>query len=155
MNGVTISWKFELEYFLFMLFQLVSDDYVATSSESVGRVPKPKEVPRSEASVPNLSSSTKTEAIIIESLRKEVKVLKAQCLTAINQSKKSSDREEAARLRAKESTEAAQVATAKLTQAMDRESYMLEMMTTASQELIGKFLLGAPVPNFLDFSLDD
>ena len=138
----------------FCFFQLFSDDYVATSSESIEKAPKPKEVPCSEANAPNLSSSSNTELIIIESLRKEIKVLKAQCLTAISQSKKSSDREEAARLQAKESTEAAQVATAKLTQAIDREAYMLEMMTTANQELIGKFLLGAPVPNFSDISSD-
>ena len=138
MNEVAISLKFELEFFLFLLFQLFSDDYVATSSESIGRVPKPREVPCSEASAPNLSSSSNEESIIIESLQKEIKVLKAQCLTAINQSKKLSDREEAARLQAKESTEAAQIATAKLTQAVDRELYILELMTTASQELIGK-----------------
>ena len=85
-----------------------------------------------------MSSSSNAESIEIDSLRKEIKVLKAQCLTAIAQSKKLSDREEAARLQAKESTEAAQIATAKLTQAVDRELYMLELMTTASQELIGK-----------------
>ena len=113
-------------------------------------MPKPKEVPCSEASAQNLSSSSKKESIIIESLRKEIKVLKSQCLTALDQSKKSADRAEAARLQAKESIEAAQIATAKLTQAMDRESYMLEIMTTASLELIGRFLSGGPVPKFLD-----
>ena len=93
----------------------MSDDYVATSSESVGRVPKPKEVPCSEASRPILSSDANTESIIVESLRKEIKLLKAQCLAAIAQAKKLSDREEASRKRAVESDEAARTATAKLT----------------------------------------
>ena len=95
MNEAATSLKFELEFFLFLLCQLFSDDYVAISSESIRRVPKPREAPCSEASAPNLSSSSNAESIIIESLRNEIKVLKAQCLTAINQSKKSSDREEA------------------------------------------------------------
>ena len=71
-------------------------------------------------------------------LQKEIKALKAQCLTAIAQSKRSSEREEAALLQAKESTEAAQIATMKLIQAMDRELYMLELMTSSSQELISE-----------------
>ena len=119
-------------------FQHFCDDYVASSSEITRGAPKPKEISCSEASAPNLSSSINTESIIIDSLRKEIKVLKAQCLTAIAQSKKLSDREETARLQAKESTEAAQIATAKLTQAIDRESYLLELMTSSSQELIGE-----------------
>ena len=138
MNEVTISLKFELEFFLFLLFQFFSDDYVATSSESVGGMPKPKEVPSSEASAPILSSRGNTESIIIESLRKEIKILKAQCLAAIAQTKKLSDREEASRKRAIESDEVAHTATAKWTQAVERETYLLELMTSSSQELVGE-----------------
>ena len=119
-------------------FQLFCDDYVASSSEFTGGAPKPKEIPCSEASAPNLSSSSNAESIEIDSLRKEIKVLKAQCLTAIAQTKKLSDREEAARLQAKESDEAAHIATVKLTQAVDRELYLLELMTSSSQEMIGE-----------------
>ena len=135
-------------FLFFPLFQLFSDDYVATSSESVGGAPKPKEVPCSEASAPTLSSSANTESIIIESLRKEIKILKAQCLAAIAQTKKLSDREEAARLRAIKSDEAAHTATAKLTQAVKRETYMLELMTSSSQELIGEILVDSPRAEF-------
>ena len=108
------------------LFQLFSDDYVAASSGSVGRVPKPKEIPCSEASRPTLSSGANTESVIVESLRREIKQLKAQFLAAIAQSKKLSDREEASRKRAAESDEAARAATARLTQATERETYLLE-----------------------------
>ena len=101
---------------------------------------KPKETPSSEASRPVLSSGANTESVIVESLRKEVKQLKAQCLAAIAQSKKLSDREEASRTRAAESDEVAGTATAKLTQAMEREAYLLELMTSSSQELTGEFL---------------
>ena len=81
--------------FFYSLFQLFSDSYVATSSGSVGGALKPKEVPCSEASAQNVSGRGNVESIIIESLRKEIKTLKAQCLAAIAQTKKLSDREEA------------------------------------------------------------
>ena len=133
MNELDISLNLNSS-FSFSALQLYCDDYVASSSEFTGGAPKSKEVPCSEASAPNLSSSINAESIVVDSLRKEIKVLKAQCLTAIAQSKKSSEREEAALLQTKESTEAAQIATAKLTQVVDRELYMLELMTTSSQE---------------------
>ena len=117
----------------------MSDDYVAASSGSVGRVSKPKEIPCSEASRSSLPGGANAESIIVESLRKEIKLLKAQCLAAIAQSKKLSDREEASRKRAAESDEVAGAATAKLTQAIEREAYLLELMTSSSQELTGEF----------------
>ena len=145
MNEVAISLRFELEFFSFpFLFQLFLDDYVATSSGSVGRVQKPKEIPCSEASRLTVSNSANTESVIVESLRKEIKELKAQCLAAIAQSKKLSDREEASRKRAVESDEAARAATAKLTQAAKRETYLLELMTSSSQELTGEDFVVSP-----------
>ena len=141
--------RLELESFPFsFLFQPFSDDYVAASSGSVGRVPKPKEVPCSEASASFLSGRGNKESIIIESLRKEIKVLKAQCLAAIAQTKKLSDREETSRKRAAESDEAAHVATAKLTQAVERETYLLELMTSSSQELVGEIFVESPRAEF-------
>jgi hypothetical protein len=134
--------------FFLALFQPFSDDYVATSSGSVGRASKPKEVPCSEVSARNLSSRGNTESIIIESLRKEIKILKAQCLAAIAQTKKLSDREEASRKRAIESDEVAHTATAKWTQAVERETYLLELMTSSSQELIGKGFVDSPRAEF-------
>ena len=121
------------------MFQPFTDDYVAASSGSDGRVPEPKEVSHSEASRPILSSGANVESIIVESLRKEIKVLKAQCLAAVAQTKKLSDREEASRKRAAKSDEVAGAATAKLTQAIERETYLLELITSSSQELIGEY----------------
>ena len=134
--------------FPFLLFQLFSDGYVATSSGSVGGAPKSREVPCSEANAPNLSGRGNIESIIIESLRKEIKILKAQCLVAIAQTKKLSDQEEASRKRAIESDEAAHTATTKLTQAVERETYLLELMTSSSQELIGEIFVDSPRVKF-------
>ena len=75
-------------------------------------------------------------------------MLKAQCLAAIAQTKKLSDREETLKKRAAKSDEVAGGATAKLTQAIEREAYLLELMTSSSQELIGEFLSRAPELNF-------
>ena len=147
--------KFEFEFFLVLLFHPFADDYIATSSGSVARAPKPKEVPCSEASARNLSSGTNTDSIIIDSLRKEIKMLKAQCLTAIAQTKKLSDREKAARKRAIESDEVAHTATATLTQAVERETYLLELMTSSSQELISEVLADSPRAPELSFSSGD
>ena len=131
---------------MFSCFQLFYDDYVASgaSSEFTGRAPKPREVPCSEARTLDSLGDRGRDLIEIENLRKEIKVLKSQCLTAIAQAKNSTEREEAALLEAKESTEGAHVVAVKLTQAMDREAYMLELMTTASQELIGKVIREPP-----------
>ena len=115
----------------------------------------PKEIPCSEANASFLSGRGNKESIIIESLRKEIKVLKAQCLAAIAQTKKLSDREETSRKRAAESDEAAHVASAKLTQTVERETYLLELMTSSSQELVGEILLKTPEPSFSVFSSSD
>ena len=126
------------------MFQPFTDDYVAASSGSDGRVPEPKEVPHSEAGRPILLSGTSAESIVVESLRKEIKVLKAQCVAAIAQTKKLSDREEASQKRAAKSDEVAGAATAKLAQANERETYLLELITSSSQELIGEFFSKSP-----------
>ena len=59
---------------------------------------------------PNSSGDPNVESIEIIELHKQVHMLKAQCLTALNQAKKSSEREEFALLQAKESDESAQAA---------------------------------------------
>ena len=75
-------------------------------------------------------------------------MLKSKCLTALAQAKKSSEREEVALLQAKESDESAQAAALRANHAAIREEYMLELMTTLSQDMIGK-LLGSPRAKFL------
>ena len=62
--------------------------------------------------------------------------------------KKLSDREEASRKRAVESDEAAHTATAKLTQVVERETYLLELMTSSSQELTGEITVDSPRGEF-------
>ena len=130
----------EVELECFPCFQLFFDDYVApgASSELMGGMSGPKETPCSEATSHNSSGNRGRESIELSELRKEIQTLKTQCLTALAQAKKSSDREGAALLQAKESAESAQAALLKSTQAANREGYMLELMTTASQDMIGK-----------------
>ena len=83
MNEVEVS--FELEFFPCFVFQPVPDDYIESGNSSgcAIKAPKPKEVSCSEAKTLASTGSGSGESIIIDSLRKEIKVLKAQCLTAI------------------------------------------------------------------------
>ena len=76
-------------------------------------------------------------------------MLKKQAMTALDQAKKSSDRERAAILQAEQSAEFERSATLKLAQAGSREEYMLELMTTASQDVAGALLTGAPESRFM------
>ena len=126
---------------LFAFFQLFFDDYVEpdVSSKLLREVSRPKESACSEATTHNSSGSRGEESMEMGRLRKEIQTLKTQCLTALTQAKKSSEREENALLQAKESVESAQVAALRMSQAASREKYMLELMTTASQDIIGKF----------------
>ena len=124
-----------------LFFQPFFDDYVepGVSSELLREVSRPKETPFSEAITHN-SSGDRDEESEINELRKQIQMLKPQCLTALAQTKKSTAHEEAALLQAKESAESAQAALLRTTQAASREEYMLELMDVASQDVIGKFL---------------
>ena len=146
--------KVELDYFSF--FQLYFDEYVASgaSSELMGGVSRPKEILFSEAATSNSSGAQNVESIEMSELRKQIQTLKAQCLTAIVQAKKLSEREKATLLQAKESVESAQAALRKSTQAANREEYMLELMTTASQDMIGNSR-ESPRVGFLSRHADD
>ena len=100
---------------------------------------RPKAAACFEATTRNSSGDRGAKSREISILRKEVQTLKTQCLSALAQAKKSSEREEAALVQARESVESAQIATLKLNQAAQREEYMLELMTTASQDMMGNF----------------
>ena len=59
----------------------------------------------------------------------------------MEQSRKSSDREQAALRQAQESLELKEIATANAARSAQRESYMLDLMTDASQDMDGMLLL--------------
>lgn len=99
----------------------------------------PKEILVSEASDSiNLPVLDSTDAELDE-LRKQITILKKQVVTALDQAKSASEREKSALLQAKQATENEQTAVAKLSHAAGREEYLLELMTTASQDVIGNF----------------
>ncbi len=82
----------------------------------------------------------------MEDLRQQLQLLKKQAMNALDQARKSSDREQAALLQAQTSANLEKTATLKATRAAERENYMLELMTTASQDVAGTL----PFPNFLN-----
>jgi hypothetical protein len=68
-------------------------------------------------------------------------------MTALDQARRSSDREHAALLQAQESLRSKYVATAQATHSAEPENYMLDLMTDASQDMAGAL----PFPFDLDY----
>jgi hypothetical protein len=73
----------------------------------------------------------------MEDLRQQLQSMKKQTATALEQSRKSSDREQATLLRAQESLELEKIATAKATRAAERENYMLDLMSRSIHDMAG------------------
>lgn len=61
-------------------------------------------------------------------------------MTALDQARKSSDRDQAAVLRAQEFLKSEEAAIAKATRSAERENYMLDLMIDASQDMAGTIL---------------
>ena len=73
----------------------------------------------------------------MEEMRQQLQLLKKQTMTALDQARKSSDREQTALLQAHESLKSEEAAAAKATRSAERENYMLDLMTDASQDMAG------------------
>jgi hypothetical protein len=88
-----------------------------------------------------------------EELRQQLQLLNKKVVTALDQARKSSDREQAALFQAPEARNLEKATTLRDTCSAERESYMLDFMTDASQDMTGEPLL----PNFIanDFLLLD
>jgi hypothetical protein len=67
--------------------------------------------------------------------------MKKQTVIVIEQSRKSSDREQAALRQGQEALEMKETATANAAQSAQRENYMLDLMTDASQDMAGMLFL--------------
>jgi hypothetical protein len=73
--------------------------------------------------------------------RQQLQSMKKQTVTVLEQSRKSSDREQAALRQAHETLELKEIATANATRFAQCESYMLDLMTDASQGMARMLLL--------------
>lgn len=80
----------------------------------------------------------------MEDLRQQLQLLKKKTMTGLDQARKSSDREQAALLQAQESLNLEKATTLKATRSAERENYMLDLMTDASQDMAG----APPFPQF-------
>jgi hypothetical protein len=78
------------------------------------------------------SSSIQKE---LAELRQLLQSMKKQTMIALEQSRKSSDREQAALRQAQESLELKETVTANAARSAQRENYMLDLMTDASQDM--------------------
>jgi hypothetical protein len=79
-------------------------------------------------------------------LRQQLQSMKKHTKLALEQSRKSLDREQAALRQAKESSELKKIATADADVASRHENYMLDLMTDANQDMAGTcFILWYPL----------
>ena len=67
--------------------------------------------------------------------------MKKQTVTVLEQSRKSSDREQTALRQAQESLELEKTTTSNTARSAQRENYMLDLMTDASQDMAGMLFL--------------
>jgi hypothetical protein len=74
-------------------------------------------------------------------LRQQLQAMRKQVVIVMDQSRKSLDREEASLRQAQEALELKESTTANASRAAQRESYMLDLMTDASQDMAGTLLL--------------
>jgi pyruvate formate-lyase activating enzyme-like uncharacterized protein len=88
--------------------------------------------------VSSCSGSVRKELV---DLRQQLQSMKKQTMTALEQSWRSSDREQTALHQAKESLELKEITTGNAAQSAQHENYMLDLMTDASQDMAGMLLL--------------
>jgi hypothetical protein len=74
-------------------------------------------------------------------LRQQLQAMKKQVVTVMDHSHKSSDCEQAALRQAQEALELKEYAAVNASRSSQRESYMLDLMTDASQDMAGTLLL--------------
>ncbi|KAM0839812.1 hypothetical protein ACQ4PT_060052 [Festuca glaucescens] len=117
----------------------VFDNYTETGCfDASPAAPQPAKIPENISSdASSVPDSMKRE---MEELRQQLQLLKKQTMTALEQARKSSDREQTALLQAQESLKSEKAATAKAIRSAERENYMLDLMTDASQDMAGSFL---------------
>jgi hypothetical protein len=77
----------------------------------------------------------------IAELRQQLQLMKKQIVFVMEQSRKSSDWEQDALRQAHEALEMEKTTTAKTAQSDQRENYMLNLMTNASQDMVGMLLM--------------
>jgi hypothetical protein len=125
----------------FYFFQLVFDNY----SKTAGPSPASPSTSRSKRIADDISvddpSCVNSELLELSELRQQLHDMKKQSLIVMDQSRKSSERERIALQQAQEALELKEYAVAEALQTSSRENYMLELLTDASLDMAGKFLL--------------
>ena len=76
-------------------------------------------------------------------LRQQLQAMKKQAVTVMDQSRKSLDREQAALQQAQEALKLKESAAADAAESAERENYMLDLMTDASQDMAGMLTLSS------------
>jgi hypothetical protein len=118
-------------------FQLVFDNYTKAAGPS-DTSPAASRSARTPAGV-FLDDSSCADSIHQElaDLRQQLQAMKKQAVTVMDQSHKSLDHEQDALQQAQEALKLKESAAADALRAITREDYMLDLMTDASQDMVG------------------
>lgn len=122
-------------------FQLIFDNYTEAAGPS-NASPATSHSARAPGGV-FLDNSSCADSIHQElaELRQQLQAMRKHAVIVMDQSRKSSDHEQAALRQAHEALELKESATASASRAAQHESYMLDLMTDASQDMAGMLLL--------------
>ena len=124
----------------FLVFQLIFDNYTGAGPSDVSPATSHSARVLGDASL-DVSSCPESINQEIADLRQQLQSMKQQTVIVLAQSRKSSEREQAALRQAQEALELKETATANSARSAQRESYMLDLMTDASQDMAGTLLL--------------
>jgi hypothetical protein len=118
-------------------FQLIFDNYTGVAGPS-NASPATSHSARALGGI-FLDDSSCADSIHQElaDLRQHLQAMKKQAVIVMDQSRKSSDHEQAALRKAQEPLDLKESAAADASRATKRESYMLDLMTDASQDMVG------------------
>jgi hypothetical protein len=121
-------------------FQLIFENYTGigcsdTSPAASHSAKIPENASLDVSSCPDLMNKDMAD------LRQQLQSMKKQTMTALEQARKSADREQSALRQAQESLELEKTATSNTARSAQRENYMLDLMTDASQDMAGTLFL--------------
>jgi TolA-binding protein len=129
----------------FLFFQFICDNYTeAVGPSNTSPVVSHSARAASDVCLDDCSCVNSMHQELAD-LQQQLPAMKKQVVTIMDQSRKSSDREQAALRQEKENLELKESTIGNASRATKRENYMLDLMTDASQDMAGMLCCGLPL----------
>ena len=124
-------------------FQLIFDNYTEAAGPSDASAAASRSAKTPAGIFLDDSSCVDSIHQELADLRQQLQAMKKQAVTVMDQSRKSLDREQAALQQAQEALKLKESAAADAAGSAQRENYMLDLMTDASQDMAGMLTLSS------------